>query len=50
MKKIANMVGYSVVNWLLGKDKKDNIIDDPKKEMALQEPLKQDTSGAGDAL
>ena len=51
MTNIANMVGYSVVDWLLGDDPKHkNMIDDLKKDMALQEPLKQDTSDASDAL
>ena len=50
MKKTANLVGYSVVDWLLGDTKKDSIIDDPKKEMALQEPLTQDTSDAAEPI
>jgi len=45
MEKIATNVGYSLVSWLLSKDNKRNIIDDPKSEMATHEPLVQNTSG-----
>jgi len=50
MDHIANRLGYEVVDWLLGDKKKDNIIDDPKKEMATHEPLVQDTSDASQPL
>jgi len=50
MNQIASSLGYSVIDWLMSDDKKKNIIDDPEKEMATHEPLRQDTSDASEPI
>lgn len=45
--RVAIRLGYEFVDWLIGDQKGEKIIDDPEKEMALFEPLKQNTSDAG---
>ena len=45
MEHIAARLGYSIVDWLMTDKEKKNTIDDPESEMAMSEPLVQDTSG-----
>jgi phosphopantetheine adenylyltransferase len=50
IRDIAAKMGYSIVDWLMTGDKKEDMIDDPKSTMATEEPLVQDASGASKPL